>query len=253
MLHDIITVQVCGWQLLWWVHVCHVVLPANSQGCHHASASMPRCCLAGMPHTRHTACATHAARHAPVVHVAARQSLWRGYAARSLYQDMRRQQGALVIQSAWRRLAHQSAYAAARHAAEVLQSAWRCVAWVCGGTGHDGATRPQQVGTLGARRCSTVHLPGVLMCTCLAAHARFAVLPGASGRCLRCGSSRARRARPASCCRTSRSWRPRCVAAQPGLACLGAPVLSVGRRHASDMNMPGAAPEGTHQCAKQAH
>lgn len=56
------------------------------------------------------------------------QAAWRGYAARKQYEQMRRQQGALVIQSNWRCSVKRSEFMALREAAVVLQGAWRWVA-----------------------------------------------------------------------------------------------------------------------------
>lgn len=56
------------------------------------------------------------------------QAAWRGYAARKQYEQMRRQQGALVIQSNWRCSVKRSEFTALREAAVVLQGAWRWVA-----------------------------------------------------------------------------------------------------------------------------
>lgn len=57
----------------------------------------------------------------------AQQAAWRGYAARKLYAEMRRQQGALVIQSNWRCSVRRGEFVAMRQAATVMQGAWRCV------------------------------------------------------------------------------------------------------------------------------
>ena len=53
------------------------------------------------------------------------QAAWRGYAARKLYEEMRRQQGALVIQSNWRCSVKRGEFQALRQAATVVQGAWR--------------------------------------------------------------------------------------------------------------------------------
>jgi hypothetical protein len=65
------------------------------------------------------------------------QALWRGFAARKHYAEMRRQQGALVIQSNWRCSVKRGEFVALRQAAAVLQGAWRfvgivkCPVWLC--------------------------------------------------------------------------------------------------------------------------